>query len=106
MHQRRGGTERRHREEHAHVTDAADELTAAQAAQRKAEEVRGAHDADRYRRELFERRAHGQQGALQSLSGQQYGDPDQEGGNGRESMFHGGAFCSLGRRFGREMPGN
>ncbi len=100
MHQRGSRSERRHREEYADVTDSADEFCAAQAAQRKAEEIGRAHDTDRHRGELLQRGPNGQQRALQTLAGKQYGDADQQGGNGCECVFHGAAFWSFAPFFG------
>ena len=86
------------------MADPADQFSTAQATERKAEEISGAHHADRYRGEFLERRTHGQQSALQPLAGQQDGDADEEGGYRRESVFHGAAFCYVDRLFGRKKP--
>ena len=84
MQQRRGRGHCAHCEEHANVTDTAYQVAAPQTAHREAEEVRGAHAADRERGEMFERGAHGQQCRLQTLAGQQDSGAQQQRCDGCE----------------------
>ena len=64
------------------MSDTPDQFTALQAAEGEAKKVRGTHGANGDHREVFERRSHGQQRALQTLAGQQDRGADQKRCNG------------------------